>query len=93
MKKAMIAYDRNPHVVRKLIRFGGYIPANLIDKAKKKITPVKFCLNRQSDFVTAKENNNPIDIFFDNQTYHTKVRQICMDDNKDIEEIELEIVG
>lgn len=91
MNAVIKAYDRNPHVLRKLIRFTGYIPANLIDKSKNLITPVRISLQEQEKLLQA--GSNQIDISLEGVKYPTKILKIHRDEsNKDIEEIELVIV-
>lgn len=92
MNIAIKAYERNPHVLRKLIRFTGYIPANLADESKKLITPVKISLQEQEKLLQA--GSSQIDISFEGIKYHTRISKIHMDEaNKDMEEIELAIVS
>lgn len=91
MNAVIKAYDRNPHVLRKLIRFTGYIPANLVDKSKNLITPVRISLQEQEKLLRAGDNQ--IDISFKGAKYHTRISKVYTDEaNKDIDEIELAIV-
>lgn len=93
MKKAMNAYARNPHVLRKLVRFRGFVPANIIEKEKKAVTPVEISQENQEELLEAGNGNKTIDIAFEGNQYRAKVAKIFMDEaNKDIDEIELAIV-
>lgn len=92
MKTTVNAYERNPHVLRKLIHFTGYIPANIVDESKKSVTPVRISLQEQEKILRA--DDNPIDINYEGMNYHTKISKIHMDEaNKDIDEVELAIVS
>lgn len=92
MNAVIKAYDRNPHVLRKLIHFTGYIPVNLVDKSKNLITPVRISLQEQEKFLQA--GGSQIDISFEGAKYHTRISKIHMDEtNKNIDEIELAIVS
>ena len=55
MKEVIKAYSRNPHVLRKLIRFMGFVPANIIEKEKKSVTPVEISQEEQTKLL--KYNN------------------------------------
>lgn len=91
MNTVIKVYDRNPHVLRKLIRFTGYIPANLVDKPQNLITPVRISLQEQEKLL--QTGANQIDISFEGAKYHARISKIHMDEaNKNIEEIELTIL-
>jgi len=88
------AYERNPHVLRKLIRFTGYIPANLIDDASKKVVPIKLLDKAIESIRKAKSNDNKVEIEYKGQKYNTRIAKINLDDtNKEIDEIELAVVS
>lgn len=92
MNTAIKVYDRNPHVLRKLIRFTGYIPANLVDQSKNLITPVRISLQEQEKLL--QTGDNQIDVSYEGADYHTRISKIHMDEvNQDIDEIELAIVS
>ncbi len=85
-------YERNPHVLRKLVRFTGYIPANIVDKAEKTVTPVKISKHDQE--LLMKDKKAQLDIDYDGKKYHTKISKIHMDEaSKDIDEIELAVIS
>ena len=91
MSAVIKVYDRNPHVLKKLIRFTGYIPANLVDKSKNLITPVKISLQEREKVLQAGDSQ--IDISFEGTKHHTRILKIHMDEaNKDIEEIKFVIL-
>jgi len=88
------AYERSPYVLRKLIRFSGYIPANLVDDASKKVIPVKLLEKNGESIIKATSNDSKVEIEYKGQKYNTRIAKIKLDDtNKDIDEIELAIVS
>ena len=94
MKEVIKAYSRNPHVLRKLIRFMGFVPANINEKEKKSVTPVEISQEEQTKLLKAGEGNTTIDISYEGKQYLTRVAGIHMDEaNKDIDEIELAVVS
>lgn len=78
MNAVIKAYGRNSHVLRKLIRFNGYIPADLVDKSKNLITPVRISLQEQEKLLHAGDRH--IDISFEGTKYHTRISKIHMDE-------------
>ena len=94
MKEVIKAYTRNPHVLRKLIRFTGYVPANIIEKERKSVTPVEISQEDQKKLLKASDDKTTIEISHEGKHYQTKVVKIYMDEaNKDIDEIELAIIS
>jgi len=88
------AYERNPHVLRKLIRFSGYIPANLIDDTSKKVVPIKILDKAIESINRANSNDNRVEIEYKGKNYNTRIAKINLDDaNKEIDEIELAVVS
>ena len=94
MKEVIKANARNPHVLRKLIRFKGFVPANIIEKEKKAIIPVEISQEEQAKLFNAKDNNATVEINYEGKKYKTNVARVYMvDKSKDIDEIELVAIG
>lgn len=88
------AYSRNPHVLRKLVRFTGFIPANLIGADGKLISPAKIPSQECEELLRAKGTNRQVDIDFEGKKYHTKISNIHMDDlANEIDEINLAVIS
>lgn len=88
------AYDRNPHVLRKLVRFTGFIPANLIGADGKLIAPAKIPSQECEELLKAKGTNRQFDIDLEGKKYHTQISNIHMDEVADeIDEINLAVIS
>ena len=94
MKEVINAYARNPHVVRKLIRFNNFIPANIICDDKKTVLPVKLEKVKPDELLKKNGGSTIFDICYEGKHYNTKIAKISMDAaNKDIDEVELAVVS
>lgn len=94
MKEVINAYARNPHVIRKLIRFNNFIPANIICDDKKTVLPVKLEKVKPDELLKKNGSSTIFDICYEGKHYNAKIAKISMDAaNKDIDEVELAVVS
>jgi len=90
MSKEFIALDRNPRVARKLIRFNGYIPANMFVKSENKIFPIEFSDRDQDELLKAGGEKQQINVSYEGRKYSARIVKFHMEEtNRDIDEVEL----
>jgi len=92
MTSNIYAYERNPHVLKKLVRFTGYLPASLACDGKDYAIKIDDC--KQTQVFRARDGGDIVDVIFKGNKYHAKISSILMaDDKKSVDMVYLKVVS
>lgn len=91
--KTICAKERSPHVLRKLVRWQGYIPANLFGEEKDGVVSLKISARETNTMKQAYKEGAHVGIEWEGRSCEAVIKKIHYASSEDeIEEIEMQAV-